>query len=182
MQDPEKKTRRKARHSAQAAESEPLEAEQLDPEADLQPDPEAQQPAPDDASMTDEYDLLGDEGDVPIRIGKKKSARGKKKSDKSRQQKGRRKKQEKLFSEKRFHNRRTLFEIMSATDDESFFRPLTLFGRELGLDLRSAGGMSTGAPRLLVRILHPYLPLSLYRFDSIIKRNLQSGKICEGMI
>ena len=132
MQDSEKKTRRKGRHSVQAPESEPLEAELLDPEEEQQPDPEAQQPAPDDAPITDEYDLLGDEGDIPIRIGKKKSDRGKKKErKKSKQQREKRKKQEKLFSEKRFHNRRTLFELMSATDEDSFFRPLTLFGREI---------------------------------------------------
>ena len=125
MQDSEKKTRRKGRHSAPAPEAEPLEAEQ-------QLDPEAEHPAPDDAPITDEYDLLGDEGDIPIRIGKKKSARSRKKEQKkSKPQKSRRKRQEKLFSEKRFHNRRSLFELMSATDEDSFFKPLTLFGREI---------------------------------------------------
>ena len=126
MQDSDNKPKRAGRHAAPAPEVEP----EFTGEQQLSPD--APEPAPDDAPITDEYDLLGDEGDIPIRIGKKKSADGRKKDKKKAKPKKRgRKKQEKLFSEKRFHSRRSLFEIMSATDEDSFFKPLTLFGREI---------------------------------------------------
>ena len=127
MQDPDNKPKRAGRHAAQAPE--------IVPEfLDEQPlNLELEEEAPDDAHMTDEYDLLGDEGDIPIRLGKKKSKKsGNSERKKARPEKGRkRKRQEKLFSEKRFHSHRSLFEIMSATDEDSFFKPLTLFGREI---------------------------------------------------
>ena len=122
MQDSDKKPKRAGRHAAQAPEA----VETGLPEEDRV---HATIPhAPDDA--IDEYDLLGDEGDIPIRIGKKKSAEPKKKARKKARPRKRRR-QEKLFSEKRFHSHRSLFEIMSATDEDSFFKPLTLFGREI---------------------------------------------------
>ena len=119
MQDSDKKPRRAGRHAAPAPEA---------AETDLRE--EEQQPhAPEDASI-DEYDLLGDEGDIPIRIGKKKSKEPKKKVQKKARPR-KRKRQEKLFSEKRFHSRRSLFEIMSASGEDSFFKPLSLFGHEI---------------------------------------------------
>ena len=47
---------------------------------------------------------------------------------------------------------------------------------------RVLGGVSARARRLVLGILHLYLPLLQYTVYSIIKQNLQSGKICEGMI
>ena len=126
MQDSDKKPKRKGRHAAASPEE---GFERVEAQA---PAPEPEPDAPDDAEA-DEYDLLGDEGDVPIHLGKKKkSAAGEKSRDERKsKRKHKKKRQEKLFSEKRLRRRRSLFEIMSATDEDSFFKPIRLFGREI---------------------------------------------------
>ena len=76
MQDSDKKPRRAGRHAAPSPETEPdfVEERSLDPESEA--------PEPEDVPIADEYDLLGDEGDIPIRIGKKKSKKTNKKQRK----------------------------------------------------------------------------------------------------
>ncbi len=126
MQDTENRPRR-GRHAASEPEAE-LEAKELQSESGE----ETEEPAADeaDSAYTDEYDLLGDEGDVPLRLSRRKKKR-KARRERDSERKRARKRQEKLFSEKRFHNRRGLFEIMSASGEDSFFKPLVLFGREI---------------------------------------------------
>lgn len=87
--------------------------------------------------LFEEFDSELDEGEIPLRK-KKKSASAKKAdikkkkalSRKKKRQKAR-KKSERLFSDQKFKHRRSLFEIMSATGDESLFKPITIFGREI---------------------------------------------------
>ena len=128
MQDSDKKPKRAGRHAAQT----PDVAGNDIPAEERQPEQENSEPklhATED-NFIDEYDLLGDEGDIPLRIGKKKKGEKPKKEPK-RAKPRKPKRQEKLFSEKRFHSRRSLFEIMSATDEDSFFKPLTIFGHQI---------------------------------------------------
>ena len=96
-------------------------------------------PAAASDEIIDEYDLAGDEGEIPLRLKKNK-----KKQDKD-QRKGKKKKRRKAsardrrraaarnrsFSERRFPQKKTLFEIMSATGEDSLFKPITIFGREI---------------------------------------------------
>lgn len=84
----------------------------------------------------EDINLAGDEGEIPIRLkskdksaAKKKGAKKKKSSSKRRKKKT--KKQEALFSEKRFKHKKSLFEIMSATDEDSLFKPITIFGHQI---------------------------------------------------
>ena len=82
----------------------------------------------------DESSLYGDEGDIPLR---RKKARPKKDGDRAQKAgkarasarkaaKGRRKK---ASGNRRVY--RSLFDLMSATGNDSFFKPLRLFGREI---------------------------------------------------
>lgn len=84
----------------------------------------------------DESSLYGDEGDIPL--GRKKKAKPKKASDKSMQKSGKPKvKAPKIKSGRKKRESkgrrvyRSLFEVMSATGSDSFFKPLRLFGREI---------------------------------------------------
>lgn len=94
-------------------------------------------PKPDSRSddSTDESSLYGDEADIPTRRprkkkkdtggeGEKKSKGGEKKRVKAPRIKTKRKK-------KKTGARRTLFEMMSATGSDSFFKPLKLFGHDI---------------------------------------------------
>lgn len=84
----------------------------------------------------EEYDLSVDDGEIPLRLKKNK-----KKTDKKAQKKRRKKasararrraaSRRKTFSEKRFPQKRSLFELMSATGEDSFFKPITVFGKEI---------------------------------------------------
>lgn len=85
----------------------------------------------------DDLDLMGDEEEIPLRkksrgksAGKKSSAKKKKKKGAARKKK-KRSKVEKLFSDERFKHKKSLFEIMSATDEDSIFKPLYLFGHQI---------------------------------------------------
>lgn len=114
MQEPEKKPRHAAKHAA------PVE----------EPKPVAEDPG------TDEYDLLGDEGDIPLRIRKKSesgSSQRKRSAKPSGKRATRRKKSKdrQLFSEKKFKRRRNIFEIMSASGEDGPFKPLHIFGHEI---------------------------------------------------
>lgn len=94
-------------------------------------------PKPDASSdaLPDESSLYGDEGDLPVRRkkpkkkkagdkGKKKSGSGDKKKVKAPRFNSRRRKKD-------AKKRRSLFELMSATGNDSFFKPLKLFGHEI---------------------------------------------------
>lgn len=113
MQEPEKKPRHAAKHAAPVEEPKPV-AEELG---------------------ADEYELLGDEGDIPLRIRKKseRSSRRERSSKASRRRVAGRKKTRsgQLFSEKKFKRRRSIFEIMSASGEDGLFKPLHIFGHEI---------------------------------------------------
>ena len=92
-------------------------------------------PDVDAESARDESSLYGDEGDIPLR--RKKKAKPGKSADKAQKKavkskvkaplvKGRGKK-----SARRRRGYRSLFELMSATGSDSFFKPLRLFGRDI---------------------------------------------------
>ncbi len=98
--------------------------------------PESIQPDAEEAIL-DEYDLSGEEGEIPLRLKKrpqaadaKKKAARKRKAAASRKKK-KRAKQNTLFSDRRFAHKKSLFEIMSASGEDSFFKPITIFGHEI---------------------------------------------------
>lgn len=120
MPDSEKKPKHAGKHHAKAPQ----------PEAVKEPIPEL------DDAFFDEYDMGGTEGEVPLRLKKKKKAsspenRKQKKKNAAKKRKKSKKKAERLFSDKRFRQRKSLFEIMSATGEDSFFKPLHIFGHEI---------------------------------------------------
>lgn len=118
MQDSEKKPKHAGKH-ARTVEAEPKQKTAFDPE-DV---------------FLDEYDVGGNDGEIPLRLKKRKassSAPAKKKRRVSgKKRKKAKKKAERLFSDRRFARRRSLFEIMSATGEDSFFKPIKIFGREI---------------------------------------------------
>lgn len=84
----------------------------------------------------DESSLYGDEGDIPLR--RKKKVKPIKNSEKPKRKEGKPKvKAPKLKSGRKKRESkgrrvyRSLFEVMSATGSDSFFKPLRLFGREI---------------------------------------------------
>lgn len=118
MQDSEKKPRHASKHIDQAQ----------TPVRDLED------------AFFDEYDQGVDEGEIPLRLKKKKGtaaskkAAGKKKkaaSARRKKQAQHKRKADRLFSEKKFQHKKSLFEIMSASGEDSFFKPITIFGQEI---------------------------------------------------
>lgn len=120
MQESEKKPRHAGKHAAPA------------------PEPAAAQ----EDALLDAYDLVDDEGDIPLRGRRKKASaasangtRGKKKAASPRKKKKTRKgnssANDALFSEQKFRRKRNLFEVMSATGEDGLFKPLYIFGREI---------------------------------------------------
>ena len=92
-------------------------------------------PAADDV-FQDDYDMAGDEGEIPLRKKRRSGAdaqknNGKKKKKSKARKKKKNVKKEVLFSDKRFKHRKSLFEIMSATDEDSLFKPITIFGHQI---------------------------------------------------
>ena len=92
-------------------------------------------PAADDV-FQDDYDMVGDEGEIPLRKKRRSGAdaqknNGKKKKKSKARKKKKNVKKEVLFSDKRFKHRKSLFEIMSATDEDSLFKPITIFGHQI---------------------------------------------------
>ena len=92
-------------------------------------------PAADDV-FQDDYDMVGDEGEIPLRKKRRSGAdaqknNGKKKKKSKARKKKKNVKKEGLFSDKRFKHRKSLFEIMSATDEDSLFKPITIFGHQI---------------------------------------------------
>ena len=90
-------------------------------------------PDADAESARDESSLYGDEGDIPLR---RKKARPKKDGDKPKKAKKAKVRAPKPKTARRKAARsrrvyRSLFELMSATGNDSFFKPLRLFGREI---------------------------------------------------
>lgn len=93
-------------------------------------------------TLNEDYDLLGDEGEIPLRRKKKAAGKsgsaapkGKKKAKKpAKKKKGARKflnAVPPLFSDKKFRRKKSLFEIISATGEDSVIKPLRIFGREI---------------------------------------------------
>ena len=74
----------------------------------------------------DEYDAMLDEGEIPVRRKKKASAKKNAKKGKTKK-----KTAEPLFSDRKFRRKKSLFDIMSASGEDSFFKPLHLFGHEI---------------------------------------------------
>lgn len=74
----------------------------------------------------DEYDAMLDEGEIPVRRKKKASAKKNAKKGKAKK-----KTAEPLFSDRKFRRKKSLFDIMSASGEDSFFKPLHLFGHEI---------------------------------------------------
>ena len=120
MQESEKKPRHAGKHAAPA------------------PEPVA----PQEDRILDAYDLVDDEGEIPLRERKKKTssasaatARRKKKSaspgKKKKKRRGNSGADDALFSEQKFRRKRNLFEVMSASGEEGLFKPLHIFGHEI---------------------------------------------------
>lgn len=117
MQDSEKKPKHAGKHSApkQAPAPEPVE------------------------EILDDYEIEGDEGEIPLRLNKKKKkadAERKKKKARKRRKAGKRRRNsrrrsDQLFSDRHFKRKRSLFEIMSASGEDSLFKPITIFGHEI---------------------------------------------------
>ena len=101
-------------------------------------------PKPDarSSALADESSLYGDEGDIPARRRKPKKA-DEKKGDAGRKKKKAGDGKEKKVKAPRFRSGRkkkgsktkkvyrSLFDLMSATGNDSFFKPLKLFGHEI---------------------------------------------------
>lgn len=87
--------------------------------------------------LRDESNVYGDEADIPVRRKKKTPAAKKKASTKNKKNRARKtpfsnlavKKKKSVYKKRK--SRRTLFEIMSATGNDSFFKPLRIFGHEI---------------------------------------------------
>ena len=103
-------------------------------------DTPVQEPAQElEDALFEEYDADVDEAEIPLRLNKnKKSASAAKKTGKNKKAASRKKKRKKsrrrseqLFSDKRFQHKRSLFDILSASGEDSFFKPLRLFGHEI---------------------------------------------------
>ena len=135
---PENECPRPGKHAAPKPEAPASPA----PDADDVPKPSAAEDA--EEVLSEDYDLLGDESEIPLRRKKK----AEKKSPASQRAKGKKpakkkagasKKQARmilnavppLFSDKKFRRKKSLFEIMSATGEDGIFKPLRIFGREI---------------------------------------------------
>lgn len=95
--------------------------------------PEEIEAAAADAAEMDE-DILGDEDDIPLRRKKKQpTGRPAGKAGKAQPKKGKKaaRKAPPLFSEKKFRRKKSIFEIMSATGEESLIKPIHILGREI---------------------------------------------------
>lgn len=144
MQESEKKPpeneRPRGRHAAAKIEESAATAQ--DPvEA---PKPSTSEETETEDALSEDYDLLGDESEIPLRRKKKsekkstssKKVKGKKSGKKNA---GSSKKQARkilnavppLFSDKKFRRKKSLFEIMSATGEDGLFKPLRIFGHEI---------------------------------------------------
>lgn len=77
-----------------------------------------------DAAVSEDEEIFGDEGEIPLRRNKKKS----KQSAKKKPRKNIGKTIEPLFSEKKFHRKKSIFETMNAAGSDGKIR---IFGKEL---------------------------------------------------
>lgn len=82
---------------------------------------------PETDSEQDDYDTMLDEGEIPVRRKKSTSAKKKGKPGKNKKKTT----AEPSFSTRRFRRRKSIFDIMSASGEDSFFKPLHLFGHEI---------------------------------------------------
>ena len=144
MQESEKKPteneRPRGRHAA--AKIEESAATAPDPVEALKPSTSEETETED--ALSEDYNLLGDESEIPLRRKKKsekKSTSSKKVKGKEpgKKKAGASKKQARkilnavppLFSDKKFRRKKSLFEIMSATGEDGIFKPLRIFGHEI---------------------------------------------------
>ena len=123
MQESGNKGKHAAKHAAETPdqiEKENLSAEQVSEEAE---------------AYADEYDLYGDESEIPVRLrkNKKKDAQsGKKKSKKKKKKSGKVSDAvPPLFSDKKFRRKKSFFDVMTASTQESFIKPVKIFGQEV---------------------------------------------------
>lgn len=130
MQEADKKPKRVGRHAAFEPEA---EEELSSPGAEKVAGTDS--PAEAELEGIDDYDLIGGEDDVPIRSARNRSKRsnGKPQKVNGKRKQGHRSsnRQEELFSERRFRQKRSLIDILTATDEDSFFKPLTIFGHKI---------------------------------------------------
>lgn len=77
-----------------------------------------------DVGVSEDEEIFGDEGEIPLRRNKKKS----KQSAKKKPRKNIGKTIEPLFSEKKFHRKKSIFETMNAAGSDGKIR---IFGKEL---------------------------------------------------
>lgn len=123
MQESGKKGKHAAKHAAPIPD--PIEIEKEDLAAAQSIEEEA---------YADDYDLYGDESEIPVRLKKRKD----KKSDDKKSKKKKKKKTKKsgdkvppLFSDKKFRRKKSFFDIMTASTQESFIKPVKIFGQEV---------------------------------------------------
>ena len=123
MQESGNKGKHAAKHAAPIPD--PIEIEKEDLAAAQSIEEEA---------YADEEELFGDESEIPVRL--------KKRSDKkSASQKGKKKKKKKsskkgdsvppLFSDKKFRRKRSFFDMMTSSTQESLIKPIKIFGQEI---------------------------------------------------
>lgn len=117
MQGSENKGKHAGKHAAPIPEESIREKVQPDPQEDL---------------LFEDYDdLLPDESEIPVRLKKKPSSAKKKKKSSKKKSGGKHGKSQKLFSEKKFRQKKSLFDVFGNSGDDGVIKPLTLFGYKI---------------------------------------------------
>lgn len=83
------------------------------------------------AELPEEDLILGDEEEIPLRRKKKPEKTEKKKRRRKKKSRKHTSKTPPLFSEKKFRRKKSIFEIMSPSGEESFIKPIHIFGHEI---------------------------------------------------
>lgn len=96
--------------------------------ATAEPESNAETP---DAAASDEEEIFGNEGEIPLRLKKKKSGAKKKSKRSAKKQKNIKETFEPLFSEKKFRRKRSIFETMNASESDGVIKPIKIFGKEV---------------------------------------------------
>lgn len=118
---------KKGKHAAKHAAAEPLEIKEEQIPVETIPE------NPED-TYADDYDLYGDEAEIPLRLKKKKTV--KKASEKKNKKKKKKNKKSSdsippLFSDKKFRRKTSFFDIMTASTQEKLIKPVKIFGQEV---------------------------------------------------
>ncbi len=101
--------------------------------------PDSSADARENEASSEEDEILGDEGEIPLRVKKKPSAKTKasaknKKPASKTASKSRSKIRdtvEPLFSDKKFRRKKSIFDIMNATGEDGRVKPIRIFGKEI---------------------------------------------------